>query len=168
MRYPLETLPSFPLKRMVYAVWTRDIILSGDIVAPNVSDAENLDVVLVGLDGTEYPVSVTGSQSPYHYTVTVPEGEYQLIIKDIQNDVTLTAKEELAEDKVEEPITMPTGNTSSIVDSENAGEYAPIVGGLDAIAESTEGTNVTVTLTMTYEPANEDDAGHDALMATIP
>lgn len=148
----------------LYAVWTRDIILSGDIVAPNVSDAENLDVVLVGLDGTKYPVSVTGSQSPYHYTVTVPNGEYQLIVKDTENNVTVTAKEELNEDKAEEPITMPTGNKNSIVDSTAAGDYAPIVGGIDTIAKNTEGSNVTVTLTVTHEPANEEDAEHDALM----
>lgn len=149
---------------ILYAVWTRDIILSGDIVAPNVSDAENLDVVLVGLDGTEYPVSVTGSQSPYHYTVTVPEGEYQLIVKDTQNDVTVTAKEDLSEDKTEEPITMPTDDKSSIVNSDAAGEYKPIVGGLDAVAESTRGTSVVVTLTVTHEPTNEEDTEHDALM----
>ena len=148
----------------LYAVWTRDIILSGDIVAPNVSDAENLDVVLVGLDGTEYPVSVTGSQSPYHYTVTVPEGEYQLIVKDTQNDVTVTAKEDLSEDKTEEPITLPAGNKNSIVDSTAAGDYAPIVGGIDTIAKNTEGSNVTVTLTVTHEESDDNDQEHSALM----
>lgn len=47
---------------------------------------------------------------------------------------------------------MPTGNKNSIVDSTAAGDYAPIVGGIDTIAKNTAGTNVTVTLTVTHEP----------------
>jgi len=154
---------------ILYAVWTRDIILSGDISAENVP-IDKLSVILRGLDGTVYPVSVTGSQSPYHYTVAVPEGEYQLIVKDTRNSVTITAKitakEELTEDKTEN-ITMPEGSVNSIVDSTAAGDYTPIVGGLDDIAgdvaNENAGVDVTVTLTVTHEP-DVEDAEHDALM----
>ncbi|WP_186565770.1 InlB B-repeat-containing protein [Lawsonibacter celer] len=151
----------------LYAVWTRDIILSGTVVAPNVPNAEKLEVVLVGLDGTKYPASVTGNASLYHYTVTVPEGEYQLIVKDTRDGgVTVTAKEDLSEDKTKETITMtmPTGNKNSIVDSTAAGDYAPIVGGIDTIAKNTEGSNVTVTLTVTHEESDDNDQEHSALM----
>ena len=60
----------------LYAVWTRDIILSGDITAPNRTYAYDLKVTLVGLDGTAYPATVTGSENPYHYIAAVPAGEY--------------------------------------------------------------------------------------------
>jgi len=148
----------------LYAVWTRDIILSGDITAPNRTYAYDLKVTLVGLDGTAYPATVTGSENPYYYIAAVPAGEYQLVVEDTRNQIIVTAKEDLTADRTEAPITLTSGQKNSVVNTEHAGDYTPIIGGLDAVAENTAGTDVTVTLTVTHEAANQSDAEHDALM----
>ena len=144
----------------LYAVWAKDLYN----IKGNIKSTQTGDITLELVRGNNTfvePKTVTYSTANEETEFAlngVPTGMYNLVAK--QGDVIMTVAVNIVEDHVElDTITMPTGNTSSVVDVKGDDAPAFVIGGLNdaAAVEEIDGRKVTVTIAA--EKQNEAQAG---------
>lgn len=149
----------------LYAVWVQNVYgISGTITG--VSDA---DVTVKLMRGTtevaSRTVRMTGSTS---YTGTydfsnIPAGTYNIVSTQVVSGKTrtVTALVVVTEGDQTENVTVPSGDTNSVLDvKENTRPV--VVGGLDVEAETKAEESKTVTVTMTVEKQEEQQLPNTA------
>ncbi|MBQ7661738.1 MAG: hypothetical protein IJS44_06760, partial [Clostridia bacterium] len=144
----------------LYAVFAKDLYNIDGVV----KSAHTGDITLELVQGNH----TFGEQKTVAYTTAneetefalkgVPAGTYNLIAK--QGEVTMTVAVIITDDHVElGTITMPTGDTSSVINIEGESTPAVVVSGLDDAAAAEEIDSRKVTVTITIEAQNEAQTG---------
>ena len=142
----------------LYAVWAKDLYnVNGSVQS---AETGKIDIELVQGNnsfGNSTEVTYDTANASVPFTVYgVPAGTYNLIAK--QGDKTKTVAVIITDDHVPlEPITMPVGDTSSVLVVNGSETPAVVVSGLDKLAanEEIEARSVTVTMTVEAQDAGE-------------
>ncbi|MCM1187342.1 MAG: hypothetical protein NC251_12860 [Lachnoclostridium sp.] len=138
-----------------------DKVIEGDITGKDTY--ESVTAKLVGIDGMkgrEYPADVTGSSSPYHYRVSAPPDEYNLVVNARKKDgteLTVTSLVELTEDITDKDIVLPMGEKNSRVVLVGSARTV-LVGELDNIADASGAEEDTVNVVFTVDERTEQTA----------
>jgi len=93
----------------------------------------------------------------------VPKGSYNLVASGDVDGTQLTKTQilELSADVTDVKVIMPAGKTESVLDNDNAGDFAAVVDGLDdRAAEETPGSGEKITIQMTI--TSEGNVGTEA------
>ena len=164
----------------IYAVWTKDIVLSGDISGEDWKTPKS--VVAWGVGSSEADAvngRVFGSVAPWRYVVVVPsKGAYDVAVvaEGDGGETTTTTVLVIGEPDPEvgrksEPVISDTNGVSSTVDNSGAGDYPAVVGGLDDIARKVSGekeSKIEVRFTVTEMPAAPSTVGYSKIRQEVP
>ena len=167
----------------IYAIWTTNVVISGDIEGDQYKDITSISVWGVGStidDAIEG--RVFGKQSPWRYVAEVQaQGAYDIAATSENADGSVSTTTALViatpdpeegpkeETKIEES----SGDISSTVDNTEAGAFPAVVGGLPKIAEKaaeTEavGTTVEVCFSVKEMPSADTTVGYANITNAYP
>lgn len=153
----------------LYAVWVRVQNVYGISGTFTSNSNENVIVKLMRGNtqiGDSKTVSMTGSNVPYtgNYSFSdIPAGTYNIVAtQDVSGKTrTVTALVVVTDKNQTENVTVPSGDTNSVLDvKENTRPV--VVGGLDAEAKTKAEESKTVTVTMTVEKQEEQQLPNTA------
>lgn len=167
----------------IYAVWTTNVVVSGEIVGDNYESITSVSIWGVG--STEADAAsgrVFGKEAPWRYVFEVPQtGAYDVVTvaEGTDGGTTTTTTLVIASNdpetgrKGETVIDEPVGDWSSTVDNSGSGEYPVVVGGIDQIAKNAItpddlGKPVEIRFTVTEMPANDTTEGYTNIKAAHP
>ena len=143
----------------LYAVWAKDVYnITGAVKS---AETGKIDIELVqgsnSFGSTEVTYDTADVEAPFTLN-GVPAGTYNLIAT--QGDKTMTVAVIITDGNVAlDTITMPTGDTSSVLEVSGSETPPIVVSGLDTLAQDEEIDERSVTVTMTVEA---QDAGETA------
>ena len=146
----------------LYAVWAKDLYnVNGSVQS---AETGKIDIELVqgnnSFGSTEVTYDTANAAVPFTLNA-IPAGTYNLIAK--QGGKTMTVAVIITDDHVAlEPITMPEGDTSSVLDVSGSETPAVVVSGLDQLAADEEIDERSVTVTMTVEAQEAGEAAEAA------
>ncbi|WP_409969218.1 S-layer homology domain-containing protein [Bengtsoniella intestinalis] len=103
---------------------------------------------------TVFATAVTDEFGAYTFT-NVISGLYNIVAE--SDGVTMTIAETIEANGIVDTITMPSGNTNSVVEVTGATTPAVVVGGLDAVAEDEAVTDSTVKVVLSVEEKRDSD-----------
>ena len=166
----------------IYAVWTKDIVLSGDITGEDGATPES--VVAWGAGSTVDDAvegRLFGNVAPWRYVVVVPsKGSYDVVVTAESEDgdkttttvLVIGASDSDSARKSNDVVPGAEG-TSSTVDNSGSGNYPVVVGGLDDIARKTRGqtdsgSQVEIRFTVTEMPAAPSTVGYARIREEVP
>ena len=146
----------------LYAVWAKDLYnVNGTVKS---AEAGQIDIELVQGNNSFRSTEVTYDTPNEEVLFTlngVPAGTYNLIAK--QGDKTMTVAVIVTDDHVAlDLITMPEGDTSSVLSVSGSETPAIVVSGLDQLASDEEIEERSVTVTMTVEAQAAGEAAEAA------
>ena len=139
----------------LYAVWAKDLytlrgtIYENDGTTP-VAGAE----IKLKLGSTVVETKVSAADGTYNFTAA-PPALYNIVAT--KDDVTKTELADLTENKTID-LTMPDGQTSSILDVQGSNTPPAVVGGLEDVAadEEIDGRSIVVTMTVKAQSESEN------------
>ena len=144
----------------LYAVFAKDLYnIKGSVLSAQTGDITLELVQGNNLFGEQQTVTYTAANEETEFALNgVPTGIYNLVAK--QGDVIMTVAVTISGDHVElGTVTMPDGNTSSVIDVKGEDAPAIVVGGLDEVAAAEEVDGRKVTVSITVETQNEAQTG---------
>lgn len=164
----------------IYAVWTTDIVLSGDITGEDGKTPKS--VVTWGVGDSEADAvegRVFGSVAPWRYVAVVPsKGAYDVVVTaegedgdETETTVLVIGEPDPETGRKSEPVVTDTNGVSSTVDNAGAGDYPAVVGGLDDIARKVSGdkeSQIEVRFTVTEMPAAPSTMGYSRIRQEVP
>ena len=164
----------------IYAVWTTDIVLSGDICGEDGAAPVSVSVWGVGSTAEDAaPGRAFGGVAPWRYVATVPaRGSYNIAVvaDDGKGGTTTTTAlatgaPDPADGRKSEAAVEDGQGVSSVVDNSRAGSYPAVAGGLDGIARKIGGgkdSQVEVRFIVTEMPADAGTPGYSRIRAEVP
>lgn len=137
-----------------------DKVIEGDITGKDTYESVTAKLVGIhGMGGREYPATVTGGGSLYHYHASAPADEYNLVVTAVKKDgttITITSIVKLMEN-ITKDIELPKGEKNSrVVIKENT--RTVLVGELDNIANESGTEADVVKVEFTVEEKTEEAA----------
>ena len=144
----------------LYAVWAKDLYnINGKVKSAHTGDITLELVQGNNTFGEPKVVAYSTANDETAFALNgVPTGIYNLIAK--QGDVTMTVAVNITDDHVElDTITMPAGNTSSVVDIKGDNAPAIVIGGLNDIAAAEEIYGRKILVAIAAETQNEAQVG---------
>ena len=165
----------------LYAVWTTNMVVSGDIEG---DEYESISKALIwGVGSTEKDAvegRVFGNQAPWRYVFEVPtKGAYDISIQaelphgeSITTTMLVTARPDPEVGRRnDQSVVDPGGNYSSTLDMSAAGSHAAVVGGVDNIArqsatpaEKEHADSVEVQFVVTEMPQSGNTPGYTRIL----
>ena len=164
-----------------YAVWTANMVASGDIDGDEYESISR--AVIWGVGFTEADAAegrVFGRESPWRYVFEVPaKGSYDILIQaELPGGRTTTTTtlvsavpDPVSGRREEHSVRDPGGDWSSTLDMSAAGSHAAVVGGVDDIArqcitpdEKAQADSVEVRFIVTEMPRRDSTAGYTRIL----
>ena len=167
----------------IYATWTTDYVMSGDVSGEQYATVSSVYAWGVGSTADDAIYGrVFGKQDPWRYVVVVPaKGAYDVAVNAEGVDgagITTTVLVIASSDpevgsKSETPVQDPGGDISSTIDNTGAGDFPAVVGGVDQIARNAVSTEekshvVELRFTVTDMPAKDTTAGYTRIRKEVP
>ena len=167
----------------IYAVWTTNVVISGDMVSDEFKEISSIMVWGVGSTiGDAIEGRIFGKQSPWRYVAEVPsQGAYDVAATSLDGEGVVSTTTALViatpdpeeGSKEETQIEESSGDVSSTVDNEDAGSFPAVVGGLPKIAEKAAETEaagaiVNVCFKVTEMPSDDTTAGYANITNEYP
>ena len=167
----------------IYAVWTTNVVISGDMVSDEFKEISSIMVWGVGSTiGDAIEGRIFGKQSPWRYVAEVPsQGAYDVAATSLDGEGVVSTTTALViatpdpeeGSKEETKIEESSGDVSSTVDNEDAGSFPAVVGGLPKIAEKAAETEaagaiVNVCFKVTEMPSDDTTAGYANITNEYP
>lgn len=167
----------------IYATWTTDYVMSGDVSGEQYATVSSVYAWGVGSTADDAIYGrVFGKQDPWRYVVVVPaKGAYDVAVNAEGVDGTgitttvlvIASSDPEVGSKSETPIQDPGGDISSTIDNTGAGDFPAVVGGVDQIARNAVSTEekshvVELRFTVTDMPAKDTTAGYTRIRKEIP
>ncbi len=139
----------------LYAVWAKNVYnITGTVASPRTGEVTLTLVKGENEFGKQEVTYSTANEAVGFALTAVPAGMYNLIAE--QNGVTMTVAVTITDKHVElGTITMPSGDTSSVMEVKGVETPAVVVKGLDELAANEEVDERSVTVTMTVETKTE-------------
>ncbi len=166
----------------LFAVWTTNVVVSGDIEGEEFESISS--IVAWGVGSTiEDAIQgrVFGSSSPWRYVCELPSaGAYDVVVQAVggKGDVTTITTLVFADNdpdterKGEKTIEDPGGDRSSVVDNSAAGDYPAVAGGIDDIARKAvnpgeRGKSIEIRFTVKDMPAADTTRGYSRIRDAV-